>query len=196
MRRKIFLGILCICICLLWGKTEVFATETPEVQPTISESQQLYGEVEDTQTESRVIKVGWFECDGYYEKDQKNNLIGFGVDYLNAIAAYTGWEYEYVEGTREECLVMLQNGEIDLMSPVRIDLELQNAKLSDEVIGESYGYIYKLGNNFKVSYEEYSKFKRMIIGIEKRSFMEEEIKSYCMKNGFEFYDIVYFEIFS
>ena len=191
MRRKICLGIL--CICLLWGKIELFAAEAPEEKKTASGGTQLYEQMEDVQSESRVVKVGWFECDGYYEKDQKNNLIGFGVDYLNAIAAYTGWEYEYVEGTREECLVMLQNGEIDLMSPVRIDLELQNAKMSDEVIGESYGYIYKLGNNFNITYEEFTKFNYMTIGIEKGNGIEKAVKRYCEEHGFQFYDIVYFD---
>lgn len=173
MRRKICLGILSLCICLMWGKMNIFAANT--------------------ETEKRLVKVGWFESEGYFERDQNNNLIGFGMDYLNAIAAYTGWEYEFVEGTRQECLTMLQNGEIDIMSPVRIDLELENAKMSSEVIGESYGYIYKLGNNFNISFEEYSKFDRMIVGVEKGNGIEKEVKAYCEENGFEFYDIVYFD---
>ncbi|MBR5316903.1 MAG: transporter substrate-binding domain-containing protein, partial [Lachnospiraceae bacterium] len=172
MRRKIYFGILSLCICLLWGKTTAFASEMPE---------------------SQLIKVGWFESAGYFEKDRKNNLIGFGVDYLNAVANYTGWEYEFVEGTREECLEMLQNGEIDIMSPIRIDMELENVQISDEVIGENFGYIYKLGNNFNISYEEYSKFNQMIIGIEKGSGIEKDVESYCKEHNFHFYDIVYFD---
>lgn len=172
MRRKICFGILGLCICLLWGKTSAFATGIRE---------------------SQSVKVGWFESAGYFEKDRKNNLIGFGVDYLNAVANYTGWEYEFVEGTREECLEMLQNGEIDVMSPVRIDMELENVQISDEVIGENFGYIYKLGNNFNISYEEYSKFNQMIIGIEKGSGIEKDIVSYCKEHNFRFYDIVYFD---
>ena len=145
MRRKICLGILSLCICLLWGKGTCLAAEIPEAGEVVSEEQQMGEQAEGITAESRLIRVGWFESDGYFEKDQNNNLIGFGVDYLNAIASYTGWKYEYVEGTRKECLTMLQNGEIDLMSPVRIDLELENAQISSEVIGESFGYIYKLG---------------------------------------------------
>lgn len=172
MRRKIYFGILSLCICLLWGKTSVFATGIQE---------------------SQLVKVGWFESAGYFEKDQNNNLIGYGVDYLNAVANYTGWEYEFVEGTREECLTMLQNGEIDIMSPVRMDLELENAWISKEVMGESFGYIYKLGNNFNISYEEYSKFNQMIIGIEKGSGIEKEVEAYCEKHNFRFYEIVYYD---
>ena len=187
MKRKIFLLMLSLCIGVAAGRSFVQAAEIE--QNDSMETEDIMNEV----FEGKIVRVGWFESEGYFEKDKNGHLVGFGVDYLNAIAAYTGWDYEYVKSTREGCLEMLQTGEIDLMSPVRVDLQLTNAEVSSEVIGESYGYIYKLGNNFKVSYEEYSKFKRMIIGIEKGSFMEEEIKSYCLKNGFEFYDIVYFD---
>lgn len=189
MKGKIFLLSVSLCMGLLLGSKPVQATEAtdPIIENVETEEgmpPRFYG---------NIVKVGWFECEGYFEKDKNGNLIGFGVDYLNAIASYTGWKYEFVKSTREGCLEMLQSGEIDLMSPVRVDLELKNAKVSKEVIGESYGYIYKLGNNFKVSYEEYSKFKRMTIGIEKGSYMESEIKAYCEKNDFEFYQIVYFD---
>ena len=84
MRKKICLGILGLCVLLLAGKVNVSAWEA--------------------ENEKQVVRVGWFESDGYFEKDQDNQLIGFGIDYLNAIASYTGWEYEFVEGTRQECL--------------------------------------------------------------------------------------------
>ncbi len=191
MRRKICLGLLGLSISLLWGKMDVFEVNAAEVNEVTSAEETLVdGEVD---TEDRKVRVGWFESEGYFEEDQNGNLSGFGIDYLNAIASYTGWEYEFVEGTRAECLTMLQNGTIDILSPVRIDLELENAKVSSEVIGESYGYIYKLGNNFRISYEEYNKFNRLIIGIEKGTGIEKEVKAYCAKNDFQFYDIVYFD---
>lgn len=191
MRRKIFLLCVSLCTGLLFGSRPVQAVEKTDVIIEDAETQEgmkqhFYG---------NTVKVGWFDCEGYFEKDKDGNLMGFGVDYLNAIAVYTGWEYEFVKSTREGCLEMLQSGKIDLISPVCVDLELNNAKVSSEVIGESYGYIYKLGNNFKVSYEEYSKFRLMTIGIEKGSHMDAEVKSYCEKNGFDFYEMVYFNTF-
>lgn len=188
MRRKLFLLSVSICMGLLFGSSPVQALEiTDEIMESAEEEKGMR-----PLFLGNTVRVGWFECEGYFEEDKNDNLIGFGVDYLNAIAAYTGWEYEFVKSTREGCLKMLQSGEIDLMSPVRVDMELKNARVSSEVIGESYGYIYKLSNNFKVSYEEYNKFKRMIIGIEKGSHMEEVVKAYCKNNNFEFYEMVYF----
>ena len=192
MRRKICLGVLglSICLCPFMGENvKVSATEISAEEMVLEENA---AETEETEDDGK-IKVGLFESAGYYETDQNGNLIGFGIDYLDAIASYTGWEYEFVEGTREECLTMLQNGTIDIMSPIKNDMELENARLSNEVIGESYGYIYKLGNNFRISYEEHSKFDKLIIGIEKGSGIEKEVNAYCEKNGFQFYDIVYFD---
>ena len=157
MRRKICLGVLGLSICLwvnMLHGLEAYATEAKDVfsvDEMLTESQGDEIEQEEV-IENRKIRVGWFENEGYYEKDRNGNLIGFGMDYLKAIASYTGWEYEFVEGTREECLTMLQSGAVDIMSPIRIDMELENARMSNEVIGESYGYIYKLGNNFRISY--------------------------------------------
>lgn len=188
MRKKIFLLMLSLWIGVTAAGSYVQAAQAENITSNSTANENGMEE----EFAGNTVKVGWFESDGYFEKDKNGQLIGFGVDYLNAIAAYTGWDYQFIKSTREGCLRMLQEGQIDLMSPVRVDLQLENAKTSSEVIGESYGYIYKLGNNFKVSYEEYSKFKRMIIGVEKGSFLENEIKSYCEKNGFEFYDIVYF----
>lgn len=182
---------------LLVGKTNVFASEAENGNPIANENpvagENLILNENPVVRDNSVVKVGWFESDGYFEKDQNGNLIGFGVDYLESIAAYTGWEYEFVEGTREKCLTMLQNGKIDLMSPVRIDLELQNARISDEVIGESYGYIYKLSNNRNISYEEYPKFSDMTVGIEKGNGIEKEVAGYCEEHRFQFSKVVYYD---
>ena len=194
MRRKICLGILSLSLCLFLGKGDIYAAEMQEKKASSStEETKTQGKTENKKTGVNVVKVGWFESEGYFEKEEDGTLVGFGVDYLNAIASYTGWEYEFIEGTRQQCLNMLQNGKIDIMSPVRIDLELENARMSNEVIGESYGYIYKLGNNFRISYEQYPKFVHMIVGIEKGNGIEKEIESYCRRKGFQFHDIVYFD---
>lgn len=188
MKRKSFLPVLCLCIGMLLCSMRVSAAELKT--NTDSYNEKYNGMKEEFQ--GNVVKVGWFECGGYFEKDKKENLVGFGVDYLNTIASYTGWEYEFIKSTREGCIQMLQAGEIDLMSPVGMKTELKNAKVSDEIIGENYGYIYKLGNNFKIGYEEYDKFAFMTIGMEKGSYMEAELEAYCERNNFTFYDIVYF----
>ena len=48
---------------------------------------------------------------------------GYAYDYQQDLAAYTGWKYEYVEGSWPELMQMLKDGEIDLLSDVSITPE-------------------------------------------------------------------------
>lgn len=71
--------------------------------------------------ESRVLRVGFPIQAGLSTVDGQGNFSGYTYDYLQEIALYTGWEYEFVtlEGslseTRGEMLEMLRDGELDLM---------------------------------------------------------------------------------
>lgn len=69
--------------------------------------------------ESRVktVRVGWFDTP-FNRKDSSGRRTGYSYEYQRKIAAYTGWKYQYVEGTWSELVQMLQEGRIDLMSDV------------------------------------------------------------------------------
>ena len=47
---------------------------------------------------SRVVRVGWFESP-YCMTDSFGRRSGYAYEYQQKIAAYTGWKYEYVEGS-------------------------------------------------------------------------------------------------
>lgn len=148
---------------------------------------------ETKEQEHKVIVVGWYEQDGYMREDSNGQLTGFGIDYLEAIARYTGWEYRFVKGSRKQCLNWLESGKIDLMSPVSTTLELGNAKTARVIIGDDYGYIYKPGNNFSLSYGDARQMRNVTLGIKRDSGMEENFERYCKENGITFYDIIYFD---
>ena len=65
----------------------------------------------------KTVRVGWYESP-FNTMDQFGRRSGYAYDYQRKIAAYTGWNYEYVEGSWPELLQMLIDGEIDLMSDV------------------------------------------------------------------------------
>lgn len=68
----------------------------------------------------RVLRVGCFK-DMPYMMDtdpETGRLSGYGYEYLQTIAAYTGWDYEYVPGEWNELWQMLLNGEIDILEDV------------------------------------------------------------------------------
>ena len=90
----------------------------------------------------KTVRVGWFE-DSYNITGENGERSGYGYEYQQSVAAYTGWEYEYVKAGWSDLLTMLQNGEIDLMSGVSYtDERAQNMLFSDLPMGEEKYYLY------------------------------------------------------
>lgn len=69
--------------------------------------------------DSKTIRVGWYESP-FNIIDENGRRSGYAYEYEQKIAAYTGWTYEYVEGTWTDLLVMLENGEIDCVFPANL----------------------------------------------------------------------------
>lgn len=67
------------------------------------------------ENESRVLRVAFTPMPGISEIDEYGNRKGLLVDYLNEIAKYTNWEYEYVDVAPEEMVTDFLNGKYDLM---------------------------------------------------------------------------------
>ena len=65
--------------------------------------------------EPKVIRVAFFETKGLTETAEDGTRYGLVVDYLNEIAKYTGWEYEYIDTTGETVMDEFLAGEYDLV---------------------------------------------------------------------------------
>ena len=66
--------------------------------------------------EKKTVRVGWYES-AFHRTDQFGRKSGYGYEYQQRIAVYTGWTYEYVEGSWSELLEKLK--ELDDVSYVR-----------------------------------------------------------------------------
>ena len=65
------------------------------------------------EAKNRTVRVGWYE--GTYNiTGPDGQKRGYSYEYQQAVAAHTGWQYEYVEGSWAELMNMLRSGEIDL----------------------------------------------------------------------------------
>ena len=76
--------------------------------------------------------------------DDRAPKSGYSYEYLQKLASYTGWKYEYVYGEWDELFAKLKDGEIDLMAGVaysedRVD---QIGYPDSEMLNETF-YIYK-----------------------------------------------------
>ena len=55
-----------------------------------------------TDTESKTVRVGWYP-DSYHITGENGERSGYGYEYEQAVAAYTGWNYEYIKGLGRAC---------------------------------------------------------------------------------------------
>lgn len=63
----------------------------------------------------RVVRVAFPQARGLTETAEDGSRQGLVVDYLNEIAKYTGWEYEYIDTVGEEMVDRFLDGEFELM---------------------------------------------------------------------------------
>ena len=94
------------------------------------------------ETDSKVVRVGWYE-DSYHITGANGGRSGYAYEYEQAVAAYTGWQYEYVKGDFGELVGKLENGEIDLMAALSYTDERAEKLLFSELpMGQEKYYLY------------------------------------------------------
>lgn len=125
-----YLGVfLCLALCVICFPFSVSAGES----------------------ETKLVRVGWYE--GTYNTTGPNGQkSGYSYEYQQAVAARTGWTYEYVKASWAELLNMLERGEIDLMGGVSYTEERAASMLFSELpMGEDKYYLYADISNTDIS---------------------------------------------
>lgn len=67
-----------------------------------------------------IVRVGYYSGDEAFQdgfSDEKRKS-GYAYEYYQKIAALTGWEYQYIYGTKTDVLEKLMSGEIDIVAGV------------------------------------------------------------------------------
>ena len=92
--------------------------------------------------EGKVVRVGWYEG-GYNITGPGGERSGYGYEFQQTVAAYTGWRYEYVKGSSVELLEKLQRGELDMLNCVSYTPErAQHMLFSSVPMGREKYYLY------------------------------------------------------
>lgn len=113
-----------------------------------------------------VVRVGFFEAPGIHNINDDGSLSGYGYDYLQEIARYTGWKYEYVFAPLNDCLKMLERGDIDLMDSLSLVGNRQDDfDFSRMEMGRSHAVLYTDGRDLKYAYEDFEAFNGMKVGV-------------------------------
>ena len=97
---------------------------------------------QDGETGEKTVRAGWYE-DAYNITGANGERSGYGYEYEQAVAAYTGWKYEYVKSGWVDLLEMMRNGEIDIMAGISYTDERAESMLFSELpMGEERYYLY------------------------------------------------------
>lgn len=141
---------------------------------------------------TRVVRVGYPIQQGFTEIDENGNYSGYTYDYLQEIARYTNWEYEFftMEGTLDEqlseMLTMLINGDLDLMGAMNYTDGLAAILDYPEY---SYGTAHKtlsvLKDNLEYTEFDYESFDNIRVAVVSFDGKEDEkLNSFAKMNGF------------
>ena len=114
---------------------------------------------------TRTVRVGWYE--GIYNTTGSDGQRrGYSYEYQQAVAAHTGWKYEYVEGSWAELMSMLKNGQIDLLGGISYAEERSTSMLFSELpMGEDKYYLYVDTSNTDISTSDLTTLNGKRIGM-------------------------------
>ncbi len=133
---------------------------------------------------NKTVRVGYYILDGFQERDDHGNYTGYGYDFYAEIAQYTGWEYEFVEGSYEECLDMLVDGSIDVMSGLDVSGDSRKGlEFSRYSMGTTQPELYTMADNDDLMYDDYEAFDHKKVGVPRESEREDVLDEYCKGYG-------------
>ena len=136
----------------------------------------------DQSSASKVVRVGWYDS-AFHSTDQFGRRSGYGYEYQQRVAIYTGWDYEYVEGSWSELFEKLENGEIDLLSDVSYTPERAEKVLySSEAMGSEGYHVFIAPTNTEIRPDDFSTLNDKRVGVNKNSIQEQLFRDWAEKH--------------
>ena len=133
--------------------------------------------------QSQTIRVGWHD-EPFFITDQYGRHSGYSYEYLCKIAAYTGWEYEYVHGSWTDLLQMLKDGEIDMMSNISYSDERAKEILFTSLpMGTESYYVFVSPNNEQVIPDRYTTLNGRKVGVAQGSIQKDIFEKWINNHG-------------
>ncbi|MBP3773537.1 MAG: diguanylate cyclase [Treponema sp.] len=111
---------------------------------------------------AKTVKVGYYRDSGNFMSgfSTGDERTGYAYEYIQTVAAYAGWECEYVYGEWDVLYPALLAGEIDILSDVSKTPEREGLLLyPDYAMGRETYYLYSNDKNAKISPGDFSTWK-------------------------------------
>ena len=142
--------------------------------------------------ESPPIRIG-YDANSHFIQEREGEFYGYGVEYLNKIAEYTGKKYEYIKVENwQDSFDKLRDGTIDFICTVHYTEERAKEFLYCKFpLGYEATLLYAAPNS-NISYQDYEAFANSKVGLLLESYSMQDFISYAQKKQFG-YEPIYFE---
>ena len=135
------------------------------------------------QKAEKTVRVGWYESP-FNTTDEFGRRSGYAYEYQQKMAAYTGWKYEYIEGSWSNLLQMLIDGKIDILSDVSYTEERAEKMLFSSLpMGAAEYYLYTTPDNNDITVEDYSTFNGKKVGVYENSVQADLFRQWAKDNN-------------
>lgn len=151
----------------------------------------------DAKEDNKTVKVGWYYSKGFQEGGVDDEYkSGYAYEYLQHIANYTGWEYEYVYGSWGELYDGLLNGDIDILCGMSYAKEREDLMYFPEYsMGKDSYFLYLDADDYKDVSDDYSQLSDKTIGVVEDSYMfdclNEWLKDNKLECNYEYFNDLY-----
>lgn len=148
-----------------------------------------------TGSEQRVVKVGYMDIPGMLSRNADGTFEGYTYDYLQRIAQFTGWTYEFVEAEGEtandqaiDLMGMLEDGRIDLEGGMTYSPALDGTyEYPRNSYGTAHTSLFVPNENAKItSTDLFTEETLSIALLSSAKQRREELAYFCEKNNLEY----------
>ena len=140
-----------------------------------------------TQNREKTVRIGYLGYEGFITQTIDGNYSGYGVDFLNEIASYTGWKYEYVYGTLASQLENLRTGRIDFVIQMQKTPQREEEFLfSKYIVGIESSVLYVRKDEERYYYNDYENYDGMRIACVEGSYQQLQLDEFAQEKDFTY----------
>ncbi|MEG2512787.1 MAG: transporter substrate-binding domain-containing protein [Acetivibrio sp.] len=127
-----------------------------------------------------------------YVKEENGEFSGYYIEYLDKIADYTGWKYEYeVAKNQEDLLKKMESGKYDLIPGLKFSEEYDKKYVDYPMISTASkrSVLSVKKDNSTIKKNDYRSLQGIKIAVSNQNFdMEIRLKNFCLANGIPYVD--------
>lgn len=143
----------------------------------------------------KTVRVGYYFSHNFQEGTSDDEVkSGYSYEYLQKLASYTGWKYEYVYGDWSTLYEELVSGEIDLMAGIAYSSDrIQLIRYPDAPMLNETFYIYKNADDDSIKCGDMNSYKGKKIGtLRNNQRMTAALEKWKIQNYVDI-EIVYYD---